>query len=83
MSVLIGWFLSAYFLGGYSEDGRGMNGQSKAVLAAAKSWALGIPVSLNFIKLFGYFIFVNLSAGIEFNLIKCLLFLKRSHSYKY
>lgn len=48
MSLLIGWFLSAYFLGGYSEDGRGMNGVSKAVLAAAKSWAFGIPVSLNF-----------------------------------
>ncbi|XP_044475431.1 uncharacterized protein LOC123203222 isoform X3 [Mangifera indica] len=41
---IAGWFLSAYFLGGYSEDGRGMNGVSKAVLAAAKSWALGIPV---------------------------------------
>ncbi|KAK8596943.1 hypothetical protein V6N12_065421 [Hibiscus sabdariffa] len=23
---LAGWFLSAYFLGGYSEDGRGANG---------------------------------------------------------
>lgn len=43
--VLAGWFLSAYFLGAYSEDGRGMNGFSKAVAAAAKSWALGIPVS--------------------------------------
>lgn len=44
---LIGWTLSAYFLGGYGDDGRGMNGLPKAVLAAAKSWALGIPVSLN------------------------------------
>ncbi|KAJ0025369.1 hypothetical protein Pint_08608 [Pistacia integerrima] len=43
---IAGWFLSAYFLGGFSEDGRGMNGQSKAVLATAKSWALGIPDSM-------------------------------------
>lgn len=47
---LIGWFLSAYFLGGYAEDGRGMNGLSKAVLAAAKSWGVGIPVSFHFIQ---------------------------------
>uniref|UniRef100_A0A803MRI9 Uncharacterized protein n=1 Tax=Chenopodium quinoa TaxID=63459 RepID=A0A803MRI9_CHEQI len=39
---IAGWFLSAYFLGGYSEDGRGMNGLNKAVAAAAKSWAVGI-----------------------------------------
>ncbi|KAL2894928.1 Histone-lysine N-methyltransferase EZ1 [Bienertia sinuspersici] len=43
---IAGWFLSAYFLGGFSEDGRGMNGSNKAVFAAAKSWALGIPVGL-------------------------------------
>lgn len=43
---IAGWFLSAYFLGGYSEDGRGMNGLSKAVFAAAKSWAVGIPMGL-------------------------------------
>lgn len=43
---IAGWFLSAYFLGGYSEDGRGTNGLSKGVLAAAKSWALGIPLGL-------------------------------------
>ncbi|KAK2660085.1 hypothetical protein Ddye_006618 [Dipteronia dyeriana] len=43
---IAGWFLSAYFLGGYAEDGRGMNGLSKAVIAAAKSWALGIPLGL-------------------------------------
>ncbi|KAL9238023.1 hypothetical protein vseg_012503 [Gypsophila vaccaria] len=43
---IAGWFLSAYFLGGYSEDGRGMNGSSKAISAAAKSWALGIPIGL-------------------------------------
>lgn len=43
---IAGWFLSAYFLGGFSEDGRGMNGLSKAVIAAAKSWSLGIPLGL-------------------------------------
>ncbi|KAH9624204.1 hypothetical protein KSS87_008281 [Heliosperma pusillum] len=43
---IAGWFLSAYFLGGYSEDGRGMNGSNKAVSAAARSWALGIPIGL-------------------------------------
>ncbi|KAL5777548.1 hypothetical protein ACOSP7_010474 [Xanthoceras sorbifolium] len=43
---IAGWFLSAYFLGGYAEDGRGMSGLSKAVVAAAKSWALGIPLGL-------------------------------------
>ena len=40
-----GWFLGAYFLGGFGEDGRGMNGLSKGVVATAKSWAVGIPVS--------------------------------------
>lgn len=39
-----GWFLSAYFLGGYSKEGRGKNGLQNAVIAAAKSWSLGIPV---------------------------------------
>ncbi|CAH8355027.1 unnamed protein product [Eruca vesicaria subsp. sativa] len=43
---IAGWFLSAYFLGGYGEEGRGMKGQSKAVLAAAKSWALGVPLGV-------------------------------------
>lgn len=42
---MIGWFLSAYFLGGYSKEGRGKNGLQKAVIAAAKSWSLGIPVT--------------------------------------
>ncbi|XP_059631170.1 uncharacterized protein LOC132274041 isoform X1 [Cornus florida] len=41
-----GWFLGAYFLGGFGEDGRGMNGFSKAVIAAAKSWSVGIPVGM-------------------------------------
>ncbi|KAL4284383.1 hypothetical protein GQ457_16G015630 [Hibiscus cannabinus] len=48
---MAGWFLSAYFLGGYSEDGRGANGLSKAVLAAAKSWGLGIPISQEALEL--------------------------------
>ncbi|XWS21324.1 hypothetical protein CRYUN_Cryun30bG0045800 [Craigia yunnanensis] len=43
---MAGWFLSAYFLGGYGEDGRGANGLSKAVIAASKSWGLGIPLKL-------------------------------------
>ncbi|WCJ35576.1 hypothetical protein M5689_016823 [Euphorbia peplus] len=41
-----GWFLGAYFLGGYSEDGLGSNGISKAVTAAVKSWAVGIPLGI-------------------------------------
>ncbi|KAG2305247.1 hypothetical protein Bca4012_064316 [Brassica carinata] len=43
---IAGWFLSAYFLGGYGEEGRGMKGHSKAVVAAAKSWALGVPLGV-------------------------------------
>lgn len=43
---IAGWFLSAYFLGGYGDDGRGMNGTSKGVVATAKSWAVGIPLGL-------------------------------------
>ncbi|XP_047307416.1 uncharacterized protein LOC124910783 [Impatiens glandulifera] len=43
---IAGWFLCAYFLGGYSEDGRGMNGPKNAVVAAAKSWSIGIPVGI-------------------------------------
>ncbi|MBA0722331.1 hypothetical protein Golax_003016 [Gossypium laxum] len=46
-TYIVGWFLSAYFLGGYSEDGRGANGLSQALIAAAKSWGLGIPVSFH------------------------------------
>ncbi|KAI5683611.1 hypothetical protein M9H77_04842 [Catharanthus roseus] len=38
-----GWFLSAYFLADYSEDDRGMNGQSEAIAAILTSWAFGIP----------------------------------------
>ncbi|VVB17422.1 unnamed protein product [Arabis nemorensis] len=43
---IAGWFLSAYFLGGYAEEGRGMKGRSKALVAAAKSWGLGIPLGV-------------------------------------
>ncbi|XP_050214843.1 uncharacterized protein LOC126665945 [Mercurialis annua] len=43
---IAGWFLGAYFLGGYGEDGRAMNGVSKAVVAAVKSWAVGIPLGI-------------------------------------
>lgn len=47
VDALAGWVLSAYFLGGYGDDGRGVNSSTKAVLAAVKSWAVGIPVSIN------------------------------------
>ncbi|KAG8369138.1 hypothetical protein BUALT_Bualt15G0120200 [Buddleja alternifolia] len=43
---IAGWFLSAYFLGGFGEEGRGKNGLWRAVTAAAKSWSLGIPLGL-------------------------------------
>ncbi|CAI9115982.1 OLC1v1017016C1 [Oldenlandia corymbosa var. corymbosa] len=43
---IAGWFLGAYFLGGFGKDGRGMNGRNKAITAAAKSWALGIPLGI-------------------------------------
>ncbi|KAL1540294.1 hypothetical protein AAHA92_24665 [Salvia divinorum] len=43
---IAGWFLSAYFLGGYSKEGRGKNGLQSAVVAAAKSWSLGIPLGI-------------------------------------
>ncbi|KAG6472239.1 hypothetical protein ZIOFF_069698 [Zingiber officinale] len=41
-----GWVLSAYFFGAYGDDGRGVNGLNKAVIAAVKSWAIGIPVGI-------------------------------------
>ncbi|CAL5206126.1 unnamed protein product [Lathyrus oleraceus] len=43
---IAGWFLGAYFLGGFSEDGRGMNGLPKGLIATAKSWAVGIPIGI-------------------------------------
>ena len=66
--IIIGWFLSAYFLGGYGEDGRGMNGYSKAVIAASKSWALGIPVSLSALIVFVQCILV-LNSKVELVLV--------------
>ncbi|KAL8490207.1 hypothetical protein ACS0TY_025935 [Phlomoides rotata] len=41
---IAGWFLSAYFLGGFSDEGKGKKGLWSAVAAATKSWSLGIPV---------------------------------------
>ncbi|XP_020592398.1 uncharacterized protein LOC110032942 [Phalaenopsis equestris] len=43
---IAGWTLSAYFLGGYGEDGKGMNGYSTALAAAARSWLVGIPLGI-------------------------------------
>lgn len=43
---IAGWFLGAYFLGGYGDDGKGVNGTSNAIVAAAKSWAVGIPLGI-------------------------------------
>ncbi|VFQ98517.1 unnamed protein product [Cuscuta campestris] len=43
---IAGWFLSAYFLGGYGEDARGINGLFKSFIAVTKSWALGIPLGV-------------------------------------
>jgi len=42
-----GWLLSAYLLGGFGDDANGRNGVGNAVITAAKSWALGIPVIIN------------------------------------
>ncbi|KAJ1697220.1 hypothetical protein LUZ63_005732 [Rhynchospora breviuscula] len=41
-----GWILSAYFFGAYGDDGKGKNGSTSAVFAAAKSWAVGIPLGI-------------------------------------
>ncbi|XP_004238074.1 uncharacterized protein [Solanum lycopersicum] len=43
---IAGWLLSAYFLGGFGEDGKGKNGLFKAFIAATKSWSLGIPLGI-------------------------------------
>ncbi|OAY68505.1 hypothetical protein ACMD2_24934 [Ananas comosus] len=43
---IAGWILSAYFLGAYGDDGKGTNGSMKAITAAAKSWAVGIPLGI-------------------------------------
>ncbi|KAH7665014.1 hypothetical protein IHE45_13G004200 [Dioscorea alata] len=41
-----GWLLSAYFVGAYGDDAKGVNGLVKAIVAGAKSWAVGIPLGL-------------------------------------
>ncbi|XP_072991084.1 uncharacterized protein [Typha latifolia] len=41
-----GWIFSAYFFGAYGDDGKGLNGSGKAIAAAAKSWAVGIPLGI-------------------------------------
>ncbi|XP_039136916.1 uncharacterized protein LOC120274450 [Dioscorea cayenensis subsp. rotundata] len=41
-----GWLLSAYFVGAYGDDAKGVNGLAKAIVAGAKSWAVGIPLGL-------------------------------------
>ncbi|KAL0926131.1 hypothetical protein M5K25_004525 [Dendrobium thyrsiflorum] len=43
---IAGWVLSAYFLGGYGDDGKGMNGYGTALAAAARSWLVGIPLGI-------------------------------------
>lgn len=43
---IAGWLLGAYFLGGFESEGLGINGVTKAVFAAAKSWVVGIPLGL-------------------------------------
>lgn len=43
---IAGWLLGSYFLGGYGPDGQGVNGVSRAVTAALKSWAVGVPLGL-------------------------------------
>lgn len=41
-----GWLTAGAVVGGYGKDARGGN-LGPATLAALKTWALGIPVSLN------------------------------------
>ncbi|CAL4918827.1 unnamed protein product [Urochloa decumbens] len=43
---IAGWLLSAYLLGGFGDDAKGHNGVGSAVITAAKSWAVGIPLGL-------------------------------------
>ncbi|KAF2941113.1 uncharacterized protein [Oryza sativa Japonica Group] len=43
---IAGWLLSAYLLGGFGDDAKGRNGVGNAVVVAAKSWAVGIPLGL-------------------------------------
>ncbi|KAL2632517.1 hypothetical protein R1flu_003996 [Riccia fluitans] len=43
---IAGWLLGSYFIGGYGPEGQGLKGLKVALLAAVKSWAVGIPLSL-------------------------------------
>ncbi|CAL4935709.1 unnamed protein product [Urochloa decumbens] len=43
---IAGWLLSAYLLGGFGDDAKGHNGVGSAVITAAKSWVVGIPLGL-------------------------------------
>ncbi|XP_062214703.1 uncharacterized protein LOC133915528 [Phragmites australis] len=43
---IAGWLLSAYLLGGFGDDAKGRNGVGNAVITAAKSWVVGIPLGL-------------------------------------
>ncbi|BBN05940.1 hypothetical protein MPTK1_3g17190 [Marchantia polymorpha subsp. ruderalis] len=43
---IAGWLLGTYFIGGYGPEGQGLKGLKVASLAAVKSWAVGIPLSL-------------------------------------
>ncbi|KAL3695119.1 hypothetical protein R1sor_008770 [Riccia sorocarpa] len=43
---IAGWLLGSYFIGGYGPEGQGLDGLKVASLAAVKSWAVGIPLSL-------------------------------------
>ncbi|KAG0490760.1 hypothetical protein HPP92_007623 [Vanilla planifolia] len=43
---IAGWVLSAYFLGGYGDDGKGMNGYGESLAASARSWLVGIPLGI-------------------------------------
>mgnify|MGYP003702729175 CR=1 FL=1 len=52
MGCCAGWLLSAYLLGGFGDDAKGRNGVGNAVVVAAKSWAVGIPVIISSVSKF-------------------------------
>lgn len=45
LPFMLGWFVAAPIMGGYGKDAQGGN-TGKAAVAAAKSWAVGLPVGL-------------------------------------
>ena len=49
----IGWLLSVYLLVGFSDDAKGHNGVGSTIISAAKLWAVGISVIINY-GLLGY-----------------------------